>query len=394
MLFHSGLFTSESVSAGHPDKVCDQISDAILDAFLSLDPNARVACETLAADNKIIVAGEFRTSDRSHYDQVRNDADEIIRNTLRHIGYGSEELDIDPSTCVVEIRFNHQSPQIASGVDRQDQILGAGDQGMMFGYATDETAELMPLAWSLATDLLARGNDLALAHGVRLRPDAKSQVTVAYENGRPAGIQAAVLSWQHDPSHSIEEIREFLNRVVLDSLIPSDLRTRDFKAWLNPAGPWTIGGPKGDTGLTGRKIIVDTYGGACPHGGGAFSGKDPSKVDRSAAYAARYIAKHVVAGGHARRCTVQLSYAIGEAEPVSVGLDLHGTGQVPETRLVDAIREVLDLTPAGIIQELDLRRPVYRDTARFGHFGSWRDPVLHRWESLGRLRDLDTALSA
>ena len=394
MLFHSGFFTSESVSAGHPDKVCDQISDAILDAFLTLDPDSRVACESFAADGKIIVAGEFRTADQAHFHEVRESADSIVRSTLRRIGYGTRELDIDPQTCEVEIRFNHQSPQIASGVDRPDEILGAGDQGMMFGYATDETREHMPLAWSLATGLLVQGRELAEAHGIPLRPDAKSQITVAYKDGRPVGVQAAVLSWQHAPGCSLDEVREFLARVLLDKLVPQEIRVPDFRALMNPAGPWTIGGPKGDTGLTGRKIIVDTYGGACPHGGGAFSGKDPSKVDRSAAYAARHIARHVVAGGYAARCTVQLSYAIGEAEPVSVGLDLHGTGHVPEERLVTAIREVFDLTPAGIIRELALNRPIYAGTAVYGHFGAWRDPDLHRWESLGRLRDLESTLSA
>ncbi len=391
MLFRDGLFTSESVSPGHPDKLCDQISDRILDAFLALDPKARVACETFAMDNRIIVSGEFRTADLAHFQDVEARADGLVRDTLREIGYGSRELDIDPDRCKIEVCFNRQSAEIASGVDREggsDSSLGAGDQGMMFGYATDETDSLMPLAWTLATDLLARGDALRRESTSPLRPDAKSQVTLRYRDGLPAGVQAVVLSWQHESSTTLNEIREYLRGEVLDSVIPPEARTEDFVAWINPAGSWTIGGPKGDTGLTGRKIIVDTYGGACPHGGGAFSGKDPTKVDRSAAYAARYVAKHIVAAKLARRCTVQLSYAIGHPEPVSVGLDLHGTGQVPEALLERVIPELFDLSPSGIIKELNLLRPVYQSTAAFGHFGHWRDPHQHLWETTPHIEAL------
>ena len=277
MLFRNGLFTSESVSGGHPDKVCDQISDAILDAFLRLDPHARVACESFAADRKILVAGEFRTRDEQHFRQVRDSAADIVRKTLRDIGYGTADYDIDPASCEVEVRFNHQSPQIAQSVDRSDAILGAGDQGLMFGYATDETESLMPLSWSLATELLVAGWSLRDAAGFPLKPDAKSQVTVSYEEGRPVGVDAVVLSWQHQPGISIDDVRGFLQSEILDRVIPPHRRTRNFRAFLNPAGAWTIGGPKGDTGLTGRKIIVDSYGGACPHGGGAYSERIPRR---------------------------------------------------------------------------------------------------------------------
>ena len=391
MLFRNGLFTSESVSGGHPDKVCDQISDAILDAFLRLDPHARVACQCFAADRKVLVAGEFRTRDEQHFRQVRDSAADIVRKTLRDVGYGTAEYDIDPKSCEVEIRFNHQSPQIAASVDRSDAILGAGDQGLMFGYATDETESLMPLSWSLATELLVAGWSLRDGAGFPLKPDAKSQVTVSYEEGKPVGVDAAVLSWQHQPGIPIDDVRGFLQSEILDRVIPPHRRTRNFRAYLNPAGAWTIGGPKADTGLTGKKIIVDTYGGACPHGGGSFSGKDPSKVDRSGAYAARHVAKHVVAAGLARRCTVQLSYAIGQAEPVSLGVDLHGTGQVSEERMVRAIAEVFDLTPGAIIHELDLLRPIYQGTATFGHFGQWRDPKIYLWEATPRIAELRAA---
>ena len=392
MAFDNGLFTSESVAGGHPDKVCDQISDAILDAFLRLDPHARVACESFAANGKILVAGEFRTRDERHFHQVRDAAADIVRRTLRDIGYGTDDYDIDPAACEVEVRFNHQSPQIAQGVDRSDAILGAGDQGLMFGYATDETAALMPLPWSLATDLLVAGWSLRDAPGFPLKPDAKSQVTVKYEDGRPAGVDAVVLSWQHQPGIGIEDVRTWLQTEIVDRVIPPGQRTPSFRAYLNPAGAWTIGGPKGDTGLTGRKIIVDSYGGACPHGGGAYSGKDPSKVDRSGAYAVRHIAKHVVAAGLARRCTLQVSYAIGRAEPVSLAVDLHGTGRVPEDKLLRAIAAVFDLTPGAIIDALRLLRPIYQRTASFGHFGKWRDPAVYLWEATPRIAQLRAAL--
>lgn len=389
MSVQNGLFTSESVSAGHPDKICDQISDTILDAFLTLDPNARVACETFAADSKIIVAGEFRTTRTQDFVTVRDSAAGIVRDRLRAIGYGDTAYDIDPDTCEIEVRFNRQSPEIEAGVDH-GEVLGAGDQGLMFGHACDETEALMPLAWSLANDLVAEASARIGQPGSPLRPDGKAQVTVRYENGLPVGIKTAVLSWQHQADVSVGDARDWLRREVLDQVIPEALRTPDFAAHLNPAGYFTIGGPKGDTGLTGRKIIVDTYGSACPHGGGAFSGKNPSKVDRSAAYAARHVAKNIVGAGLARRCTVQLAYAIGVAEPVSVSVDTHGTGKIPDVDLSRAVERLWDLTPAGIIRDLDLLRPIYSQTAALGHFGRWRDPETCRWE---RMSHRDALLS-
>ena len=390
MLHHDGLFSSESVASGHPDKVCDRISDAILDAFLTRDPRARVACETFAADDKVIVAGEFRTAERADFDAVRAGADSLVRETLRKVGYRDAATDLDPDNCDIEVRFNHQSPQIAGAVDASDGVLGAGDQGMMFGYACDETPELMPLAISLAHALLVllqeHRTDGALAFA---RTDAKSQVTVRYRDGVPSGIDTVVLSLQHDPEVSLEHVRRDVTRVLIDEIVPETLRRPDFKLLINPAGAWTVGGPKADTGLTGRKIIVDTYGGACPHGGGAFSGKDASKVDRSAAYAARWVAKHVVAAGLARRCTVQLAYAIGRAEPISVGIDLHGTGKVAESRLASALPRVFDLTPGGIIAALDLTRPIFARTSAYGHFG--RDDPAFTWEATPRIEELQRA---
>ncbi len=387
MSFYDGLFTSEAVSSGHPDKLCDRVSDAILDAYLERDPTSRVACETFAAHGKIVVAGEFRTADPEHFNEVRDEAIGIVRRTLSAVGYGTAKHDIDPDTCEVEIRFNRQSPQIGAGVDREG-TLGAGDQGMMFGYATDETNELMPLAWSLSNDLVARGSELRATGISPLRPDAKSQVTVRHANGRPESVQTVVLSWQHQDDVGLDDVRTFLTRDVVDEVIPASRRADDFRCLINPAGPWTIGGPKGDTGLTGRKIIVDTYGGSCPHGGGAFSGKDPSKVDRSGAYAARWVAKTVVAAGLARTCTVQLAYAIGVAEPVSISVDTQGTGTVPEQSIGRAVRKVFDLTPAGIIRDLDLLRPIYTETSSLGHFGRWRDPEVYLWEATSRADDL------
>lgn len=387
MSVFNGLFTSESVSAGHPDKLCDRISDAILDAFLERDRNARVACETFAANDKIIVAGEFRTERVEDFKAVRAAAPGIVRDALQQIGYGSDQYDIDSATCEVEVRFNHQSPEIQAGVDG-GETTGAGDQGLMFGHAVDETDALTPLAWSLATDLIQRASTLIVPGGGVLKPDGKAQVTVRYVEGVPVGIDTAVLSWQHPPDISINEVREFLAAEVLDHVIPTSLRTDSFKAFLNPAGPFTVGGPKGDTGLTGRKIIVDTYGGACAHGGGAFSGKDPTKVDRSAAYAARHVAKNIVGAGLAKRCTVQLAYAIGVAEPVSVSVETYGTGVAPDTELSAAVEAIWDLTPAGIIRDLDLLRPIYTDTAALGHFGRWRSHELYKWERLDRTDDL------
>jgi S-adenosylmethionine synthetase len=391
MSVFNGLFTSESVSAGHPDKICDQISDAILDAFLTLDPNARVACETFAADNKIIVAGEFRTAGNQDFLTVRDNAAGIIRDQLRAIGYGDSAHDIDPDSCEIEVRFNRQSPEIEVGVDH-GHVLGAGDQGLMFGYACDETKGLMPLAWALATDLIAEASSHLGRAGSPLRPDGKAQVTVNYENGEPVGIKTVVLSWQHRAEVSVADVQEWLRNEVLDQTIPDGLRTQDFEAHLNPAGPFTIGGPKGDTGLTGRKIIVDTYGGACPHGGGAFSGKDPSKVDRSAAYAARHVAKNIVGAGLARRCTVQLAYAIGVAKPVSINVDTHGTGKAPDLDLSRGVEELWDLTPAGIIRDLELLQPIYRQTSVLGHFGQWREQAT--WERLSHRQALVSIFGA
>ena len=381
MFLTNGIFTSESVAPGHPDKVCDQISDAILDAFLILDPHARVACETFAADQKIIVAGEFRTHLQKHFDQVESQAEMIVRRVLKEVGYTSADWDIDPEHCEIEIRFNRQSHQIAAGVDQASGDQGAGDQGLMFGHASVEGKGLMPLPWSLSNELLVVGTNLLKTPTCPLKADAKAQVSVRYHNSVPVGVEAVVLSWQHESATSLEHLRHYLEREVVDQVIPLSLRTSHFTLSINPAGAWTIGGPKGDTGLTGRKIIVDTYGGACPHGGGAFSGKDPSKVDRSGAYMARYMAKHVVAAGLAKRCSVQISYAIGSTQPVSVSVDLHGTGQVLDDLMVTALREVFDLTPAGIIKELKLLRPIYQSTASLGHFGHWRDPGIYLWES-------------
>ncbi len=392
MSVFNGLFTSESVSAGHPDKLCDRISDAVLDAFLERDRNARVACETFAANDKIIVAGEFRTGRVEDFDAVRSAAPSIVRNALRQIGYGTSEHDIDPDTCEIEVRFNHQSQEIQAGVDG-GEATGAGDQGLMFGHAVDETEALMPLAWSLATDLIERASSLIVPGAGILKPDGKAQVTVRYVEGVPTGIDTVVLSWQHAQGIAIEDVRDYLGAEVLDHVVPQAMRADGFKAFLNPAGPFTVGGPKGDTGLTGRKIIVDTYGGACPHGGGAFSGKDATKVDRSAAYAARHVAKNIVAAGLARRCTVQLAYAIGVAEPVSVNVDTYGTGIVPDDRIAKVVQEIWDLTPDGIIRDFDLLRPIYGGTAALGHFGRFRSPSLYLWEAIGAAPTLRQALS-
>jgi len=364
------LSTSESVSEGHPDKIADQISDAILDAFLAEETTAKVACETLVADNLVVIAGEFKTTDKALYEKIEQRAEDIARQVLRDVGYRDAETGIDPDHCEVQVRFNHQSHQIHKGVELAGGIIGAGDQGLMFGYACDETPDLMPYPIWLAHRLVKRLAEIRHASGLNwLRPDAKSQVTVVYEANRVVGIDNVVISTQIarglDPAWVTQEI----TREIIDPLVSKDLRTPGFRNWVNPAGPFEIGGPNGDTGLTGRKIIVDTYGGACPHGGGAFSGKDPTKVDRSAAYMARYIAKNIVAAKLARRATVQIAYAIGVAEPVSVLVDTHGTGSVADERLEAAVRAVFDLTPRGIIEALGLRRPIYRQTAAYGHFG-------------------------
>lgn len=365
----SFLFTSESVSEGHPDKLADRISDRILDTFLAKDPNARVACETMLADQRVIVAGEFRTRRIEDFEAVRCSADSLVREVLRDTGYRSAETGIDPEACKVEILFNRQTQDISQGVDREDGILGAGDQGLMFGYACDETPELMPAPIVYAHRLVRRQAEVRKNGQLPwLEPDAKSQVTFRYVDGVPATVETVVLSTQHAPGIGLEEVRAAVQKHIIDPVIPENLRSDNFHTLINPTGRFVVGGPKGDTGLTGRKIIVDTYGGSVPHGGGAFSGKDPSKVDRSAAYMARFLAKTVVARGLARRCTVQIAYAIGTAEPVSFMVNAMDTG-ADNKDLEAMLRAEFCLTPVGIIQQLDLLRPIYYQTAAYGHFG-------------------------
>jgi S-adenosylmethionine synthetase len=355
----SRLFTSESVTEGHPDKVADQISDAILDAIIADDPAARVACETLVTTGLACVAGEITTT--TYVDIPR-----IVRATIERIGYTDAAYGFDAHTCAVINSIGTQSPDIAMGVDTG----GAGDQGMMFGYASDETEELMPVAIVLAHRITKRLADVRKNGDLDwLRPDGKSQVTVMYEDGIPVYVDTVVVSTQHGPQISTAKLRKEIAAEVIDPCIPDELHGRRVKYHINPTGRFVIGGPQGDAGLTGRKIIVDTYGGMGRHGGGAFSGKDPSKVDRSACYAARWVAKNIVAAGLASRCEVQLAYAIGVAEPVSVSVDTFGTGHLPESEITRAIRDVFDLTPRGIMKELDLRKPIYSPTAAYGHFG-------------------------
>ena len=386
------LFTSESVSEGHPDKLADQISDAILDAFLAREATAKVACETLVADNLIVIAGEFRTADEAVFQDVRSRAAEIARQVLRDAGYRDAETGIDPDRCEVQVRFNHQSIQINKGIVHADGQLGAGDQGLMFGYACDETPDLMPYPIWLAHHLVRRQAELRKSGALPwLRPDAKSQVTVLYEGHKVVGVADVVVSTQIESGLDPAWVTQQVTREIIDPLLPAKLRTPDFRLWVNPAGPFEIGGPNGDTGLTGRKIIVDTYGGSCPHGGGAFSGKDPSKVDRSAAYMARYIAKNIVAAGMARRCLIQISYAIGLAEPVSLMIDAQGTASVPYEALEAAVKKVFRLTPSGIIAALGLAQPIYRQTAAYGHFG--RSDIDLSWERTDRISALQAALS-
>lgn len=384
----SYLFTSESVSEGHPDKMADQISDAILDAFLTLDPNAKVACETILADQFVLVAGEFKTQDQAVFDKVRNQAEQIVRKKIRDIGYTCKEDGIDPDRCEVKIAFNHQSAHINQGVDLADGEVGAGDQGLMFGYACDETTELFPLAISLAHRLVRKQAELRKA-GVLpwLRPDAKSQVSVRYVNGKPVAVEKVVLSTQHAPDINTQALRDAVRKEIIEAVIPIELQSDHFEVLINPTGRFEIGGPNGDAGLTGRKIIVDTYGGSCPHGGGAFSGKDPSKVDRSAAYMARYIAKNIVAAGLAKRCLVQLAYAIGVVEPVSLLVDTYGTGAQPDEEIENLVRKIFKLTPKGIIDTLDLKRPIYTKTAAYGHFG--RPDLDLPWERLDKVSALN-----
>ena len=373
------LFTSESVSEGHPDKVADQISDAILDAILEQDKNARVAAETMTATNLVVLAGEISTN-------VDVDYESIARETLKGIGYDNADVGIDYQTCDVLTKFGHQSPDIAQGVDNamdDPKNQGAGDQGLMFGYACNDTPELMPLPIWLAHRLVERQALLRKDGRLSwLRPDAKSQVTLEYEDNKPKRIDTIVLSTQHHPDIDLKTLREAVIEEIIQPILPKNLIQGDIKFLINPTGRFVIGGPQGDCGLTGRKIIVDTYGGAAPHGGGAFSGKDPSKVDRSAAYAARHVAKNIVAAGLAERCLVQISYAIGVAEPTSVMVDTFGTAKLSEEKIAKLVTDNFDLRPRGIVEMLDLLRPIYKKTAAYGHFG--RDEPEFSWERLDK----------
>jgi S-adenosylmethionine synthetase len=375
------LFTSESVTEGHPDKIADQISDAVLDAILEQDPAARVACETLVTTGTAVIAGEITTKAIVNYKK-------IIRDTINDIGYNNASFGYDCNTLSVMDLVGTQSPDIAQGVDTG----GAGDQGLMFGFACNETAELMPLPIQLAHNLTRKLSEVRRSGELPyLRPDGKSQVTVEYRDGKPFRVEAVVVSTQHAEEISTEELRSDILEKVIKSTVPSELLDENTKYHINPTGRFVVGGPMGDAGLTGRKIIVDTYGGYAPHGGGAFSGKDPTKVDRSAAYMARYIAKNIVAAGLAEKCTVQLAYAIGVAEPVSVLIDTHDTGRVDEQKLSEVVRRNFALTPTGIIEALDLRRPIFKETAKFGHFGRTRNEF--SWEKTDKADVLLHALS-
>ncbi|MGB4468479.1 MAG: methionine adenosyltransferase [Azovibrio sp.] len=380
------LFTSESVSEGHPDKVADQISDAILDAILAQDKHSRVAAETLCNTGLVVLAGEITTHANVDYIQV-------ARNTIKRIGYDNTEYGIDYKGCAVLVAYDKQSPDIAQGVNKaydDDLGQGAGDQGLMFGYACQETTTLMPLPIYLSHRLVERQAHLRKDGRLPwLRPDAKSQVTIRYVDGKPDAIDTVVLSTQHSPEMSLEAIREAVIEDIIKPVLPKELIKNGIKYLVNPTGRFVVGGPQGDCGLTGRKIIVDTYGGTAPHGGGAFSGKDPSKVDRSAAYAGRYVAKNIVAAGLAGRCLVQISYAIGVAEPTSIMVETFGTGKLPNEKLTELVRQHFDLRPRGIVNMLDLLRPIYQKTAAYGHFG--RDEPEFTWEALDKAELLKNA---
>jgi S-adenosylmethionine synthetase len=380
------FFTSESVSEGHPDKVSDQISDAILDAILAQDPTARVAAETLCNTGLVVLAGEITTTANVDYIHV-------ARDTIRQIGYDNTEYGIDYKGCAVLVAYDKQSPDIAQGVDKaHDDGLdqGAGDQGLMFGYAVDETPELMPLPIHLSHRLVERQADLRRDGRLNwLRPDAKSQVTLRYVDGKPDSIDTIVLSTQHSPDISLEKLREAVIEEIIKPVLPKELIKGEIKYLVNPTGRFVIGGPQGDCGLTGRKIIVDTYGGAAPHGGGAFSGKDPSKVDRSAAYAGRYVAKNIVAAGLASKCLVQISYAIGVAQPTSVMVSTYGTGKISDEKIAELVCAHFDLRPKGIVKMLNLLRPIYRKTAAYGHFG--REEPEFTWEATDKAAALRAA---
>jgi S-adenosylmethionine synthetase len=384
-MLRNQLFTSESVSEGHPDKIADQISDAIVDAIFCKDTRARIACETLVTTGMVVIAGEISTA-------ATIDVPAVVRETIRNIGYTSSDIGFDADTCAVMVALGKQSPDIAMGVDEASgKEQGAGDQGLMFGFACDETESLMPAPIEYAHRLVRQQSEVRKSGKLSwLRPDAKSQVTFRYEDGKPVAVNAVVLSTQHGPDIKIKDLREAVMEEIIKPVLPKEWISKNTLYHINPTGRFVIGGPMGDCGLTGRKIIVDTYGGMARHGGGAFSGKDPSKVDRSASYAARYVAKNIVAAGLAKRCEIQISYAIGVAEPTSIGIDTFGTAAIDEAKLVACVRKHFDLRPKGIITMLNLLRPIYRPTAAYGHFG--RTDIDLSWEQIDRVEVLRDAL--